>query len=75
MTNISSTVSQSDHDSETPSHRITALETVRSALQPNAVFVLVHAADGQVGVGETFYGGAGVEAYIHGVAAFALQQP
>jgi len=75
MTNISSTVSQSDHDSESPAHRVTALETVRSALQPNAVFVLVHGADGQVGVGETFYGGASVEAYIHDVAAFALQAP
>lgn len=75
MTNISTTVSNSDVDSVPPNQRIVAIETVRSALQPNAVFVLVHAADGQVGLGETFYGAASVEAYIHEVAALALHAP
>jgi L-alanine-DL-glutamate epimerase-like enolase superfamily enzyme len=75
MTNISTTVPKFDQDSGDPGHRIVAVETVRSTLQPNAMFVLVHSDDGQVGLGETFYGAASVEAYIHEVAAVALQAP
>jgi len=75
MTNTSTTVSNSNVDSVPRNQRIVAIETVRSSLQPNAMFVLVHSDDGQVGLGETFYGAASVEAYIHEVAALALQAP
>jgi galactonate dehydratase len=74
MTSITSRVAQPE-DSETLFPRIVSIETVRSSLQPNAIFVLVHGADGQVGVGETFYGAASVEAYVHEIAALALQAP
>jgi len=74
MTSITSRVAQPE-DSETLFPRIVSIETVRSSLQPNAIFVLVRGADGQVGVGETFYGAASVEAYVHEIAALALQAP
>jgi len=52
--------------------RIVAVETVRTPMQPNVLFVLLHGADGLVGLGETFYGASSVEAYIHETAALSL---
>ena len=52
--------------------RITSLETLRPALQPNLVFVLLHADDGTVGLGEAFFGAQAVEAYLHETAAKIL---
>ena len=52
--------------------RLVAVETVRIAQQSNVLFVLLHAADGSVGLGETFYGASSVESYIHETASLAL---
>lgn len=52
--------------------RIVAIETVRTPIQSNALFVMLHGADGEVGLGETFYGASSVENYIHETAATAL---
>ena len=49
--------------------KITMLETVRIAEHPNLLWVKVHTDEGHVGLGETFYGAAAVEAYIHETAA------
>lgn len=49
--------------------RITRVETLRPAIQPNLLFVLLTADDGTVGLGESFFGAATVEAYIHETAA------
>lgn len=54
--------------------RITALETIRTPLQPNLTLVLLHDDAGQTGLGETFYGSTSVEAYIHDVAAPLLAE-
>lgn len=51
---------------------ITAVETIRPAIQPNLLFVLLHDDDGQVGLGEAFFGARAVEAYIHESAAEVL---
>lgn len=51
---------------------ITAIETVRSSLQPNVLHVLVYDDQGRVGLGETFYGATSVESYIHETAAPVL---
>ena len=56
----------SEMTSELP--RITAVETIRTALQPNVTLVVLHDDAGQTGLGETFYGASSVEAYIHDVA-------
>ena len=58
--------------------KIVAVETLRPRVQPNLLFVLVHGADGTVGLGEAFFGARTVEAYIHESAApilLALDQP
>lgn len=60
-------------DSMEANSRIVALETVRTPLQPNVTFVLVHGADGEVGLGETFYGASSVESYLHETAATVLE--
>lgn len=52
--------------------RITAVETVRPSIQPNLVFVLLHTNDGRTGLGEAFFGGRTVEAYLHESAAEVL---
>lgn len=52
--------------------RIVAVETVRTPRQSNTLFVRLHAADGTVGLGETFYGASSVENYIHETAAGIL---
>jgi galactonate dehydratase len=55
-----------------PAARIAAVETVRTPVQANVLFVRLHAADGLVGLGETFYGASSVEDYIHETAALTL---
>ncbi len=52
--------------------RVIAVETVRTPLQSNVLFVLLHGADGEIGLGETFYGASSVESYIHETAATVL---
>lgn len=49
--------------------RPVAIETFRTSVQPNITIVAVHSADGEIGLGETFYGAGSVEAYVHDVAA------
>lgn len=57
--------------------RITEIKTVRSALQPNVLQVIVADSDGVTGVGETFYGAGVVETQIHEVDAplLAIEKP
>lgn len=45
--------------------KITAVETVRIAERPNLLWVQVHTDEGLVGLGETFFGAATVEAHVH----------
>ncbi|THV12397.1 mandelate racemase/muconate lactonizing enzyme family protein [Rhizobium rhizophilum] len=45
--------------------KITKLETVRIAERQNLIWILVHTDEGITGLGETFFGAATVEAYIH----------
>ena len=52
--------------------RVTALETLRPATQPNVLFVRLHSDDGLVGLGESFFGARAVEAYLHESVAEVL---
>ncbi|WP_426518840.1 mandelate racemase/muconate lactonizing enzyme family protein [Diaminobutyricibacter sp. McL0618] len=52
--------------------KIIEIETVRPAIQPNMLFVLVKNDEGVVGLGESFFGPRAVEAYIHETAAPVL---
>ncbi|MCX5571173.1 mandelate racemase/muconate lactonizing enzyme family protein [Kaistia nematophila] len=45
--------------------KITAIETVRIAERPNLLWVQVHTDEGLIGLGETFFGAATVEAHMH----------
>ena len=45
--------------------KITAIETLRLDEFPNLLWVHVHTDEGLVGLGETFFGPAAAEAYIH----------
>ena len=49
--------------------KITAVETIRLGEFPNVLWVRVHADEGLVGLGETFYAVAPVEAHIHETCA------
>jgi galactonate dehydratase len=49
--------------------KISRIDTIRLAEFPNLLYVLVHDGDGRVGLGETFYGAAAVEAWVHETAA------
>ena len=49
--------------------KITTIETVRLEEFPNVLWVRVHTDEGLIGLGETFFGPAAVEAYIHESAA------
>ncbi len=51
---------------------ITTIETIRPAIQPNLLFVLLHDHEGNVGLGEAFFGSRTVQAYIHESAAEVL---
>lgn len=52
--------------------KIVMLETVRPAVQPNLLFVLLHADDGRIGLGEAFFGAQVVEEYLHVTVAEVL---
>ncbi|WAH36735.1 mandelate racemase/muconate lactonizing enzyme family protein [Alicyclobacillus dauci] len=52
--------------------QITALETIRVEEFPNICFVHVHTDEGLVGLGETYFGAASVEAWVHESAAPVL---
>ena len=52
--------------------RITCLETLRPAIQPNVLLVQLHTDEGLTGIGEAFFSAAAVEAYLHETAAPAL---
>jgi galactonate dehydratase len=45
--------------------KITALETIRLAEFANLLWLRVHTSEGIVGLGETFFFPATVEAYVH----------
>jgi galactonate dehydratase len=49
--------------------KITALETIRLAEFGNLLWVKVHTSEGIVGLGETFFSPATVEAYVHEILA------
>src|SRR4051812_38533964 len=49
--------------------RIARLETIRVPEHPNSLWLQVHSDDGLVGLGETYYLPAAVEAVIHDFAA------
>jgi galactonate dehydratase len=49
--------------------KITAIETLRTQEFSNVLWVRVHTDAGLVGLGETFYGAAAVEAHIHDTLA------
>jgi L-alanine-DL-glutamate epimerase-like enolase superfamily enzyme len=63
----------SDLNASAVESRIVAVETIRTPAQSNVLFVLLHADDGTVGLGETFYGASGVESYVHETAVTALK--
>jgi L-alanine-DL-glutamate epimerase-like enolase superfamily enzyme len=52
--------------------KITALETLRTEEFSNVLWVRVHTDAGIIGLGETFYGAAAVEAHIHDTLAARL---
>ena len=52
--------------------KITAIETFRAAEFANLLWVHVHTDVGTIGLGETFYGAAAVEAHIHDTLAGRL---
>jgi len=49
--------------------KITALETVRLGRVPNVIHVLVETDEGLAGLGETYFGAATVETYLHEAVA------
>jgi galactonate dehydratase len=49
--------------------KISQLETVTVAAFPNLLYVRLHTDEGIVGLGETFFGAAAVESYLHETAA------
>jgi L-alanine-DL-glutamate epimerase-like enolase superfamily enzyme len=49
--------------------KVTAVETIRLGEFPNVLWVRIHADEGLVGLGETFYAVAPVEAHIHETCA------
>jgi galactonate dehydratase len=49
--------------------KITAIETIRIAEFPNLLWVHIHTDEGQIGLGETFYGPSAAEAHIHEIIA------
>ncbi len=52
--------------------KITRLETLRLDEFPNILWIHIHTDEGLIGLGETFYGVAAVEAYLHESAATYL---
>src|SRR5712671_1423800 len=61
---------------ESSMNKIQAIETIRYERQPNILWVRVHADNGMIGLGETYYLPGAVEAVVHDmIADFALDQP
>lgn len=55
--------------------KVTKIETIRYAPQPNILWVRLHSEDGFIGLGETFYLPSAVEAIVHDtIAGFVLRQ-
>jgi L-alanine-DL-glutamate epimerase-like enolase superfamily enzyme len=55
--------------------KVTRLETIRHADYPNLLWLQLHTDDGLIGLGETFFGPAAAEAYLHeSVAPYLLGQ-
>lgn len=52
--------------------RITRLETLRPALQPNVLLLTLDTDEGLTGLGESFYAAGAVEAYLHETVAPVL---
>ncbi|MDX3809306.1 mandelate racemase/muconate lactonizing enzyme family protein [Bosea thiooxidans] len=52
--------------------KITAIETLRTEEFANVLWVRVHTDAGLIGLGETFYGAASVEAHLHDTLAMRL---
>ena len=52
--------------------KITGIETLRPKEHPNVLWALIHTDEGITGLGETFFGAASAEAYIHEWAAHRL---
>ncbi|MEY3123808.1 MAG: hypothetical protein RLZZ573_328 [Pseudomonadota bacterium] len=52
--------------------KITSIETLRPEEHPNILWVLIHTDEGITGLGETFFGAASAEAYIHEWAAHRI---
>jgi galactonate dehydratase len=52
--------------------KITALETLRTDEFANVIWVRVHTDAGIIGLGETFYGAAAIEAWVHDTLAGRL---
>lgn len=52
--------------------RIIQLDTLRMEAYPNLLYVQVHSDGGATGIGETFFGAATAEAYLHETVASAL---
>lgn len=52
--------------------KITAIETLRTEEFSNVLWVRLHTDQGSIGLGETFYGAAAVEAHIHDTLAVRL---
>ncbi len=52
--------------------KITALETIRLGEFPNLIWLRIHTDEGLIGLGESFYGAAAIEAYLHETAAHHL---
>lgn len=49
--------------------KIVAVETLRPEVQPNLCFVRLHTDEGLTGLGESFFGSAAVETYVHDAIA------
>ena len=49
--------------------KITALETVHVEAYPQITFVQIHTDEGLLGLGDTFFGSAAVQTYVHEIAA------
>ncbi|MEV0290327.1 mandelate racemase/muconate lactonizing enzyme family protein [Kribbella sp. NPDC050820] len=52
--------------------KITAIETLRTDIQPNLVLLRLHTDEGLVGLGDAFYAPAPVESYLHETIAEVL---
>jgi L-alanine-DL-glutamate epimerase-like enolase superfamily enzyme len=52
--------------------RITQLETIRAARQPNVLLLRLHTEEGLAGIGEAFFGASAVEEYLHETVAPVL---